>query len=108
MKHTKILDQLLIWLAESPNDPFLLYGIATEYRKTEAETAVRYYEKLLENFPDYVATYYHAASLYAEIGETEKARKTYEKGIEICKKLNENKLLAELRNAYEDFLDNLE
>ena len=49
------LDQLFDFLKEDPNDPFILYAIATEYMKSNIKEAQKYYEKLLIEFPEYVA-----------------------------------------------------
>lgn len=98
------LEQLLQFLKDEPDDPFLLYAIATEYAKTDLSKAVFYYEKLLTGHPDYVATYYHAAKLYADLGEREKAEQTFITGIEKAKAQQESLALRELQNAYNEFL----
>jgi tetratricopeptide (TPR) repeat protein len=68
------LKQLLQFWQEDPNDPFTLYALATEYRPTDPNKALFYYEKLLAEHPGYVGTYYHAAKLYAELGQADKPR----------------------------------
>jgi tetratricopeptide (TPR) repeat protein len=98
------LTQLLTFLKEEPNDPFILYAIATEYSQDEPGKALEYYEKLLSEHENYVATYYHAARLYADLAEREKAENTFLKGIEIAKAQNESLAKRELQNAYHEFL----
>ena len=98
------LAQLLNFLKEEPNDPFILYAIATEFSGDEPGKALSYYEKLLSEHENYVATYYHVAKLYAVLGEKEKAENTFLKGIEIAKSQNESLALRELQNAYNEFL----
>lgn len=98
------LSQLQTFLKEEPNDPFILYAIATEYSQEDPEKALSYYEKLLIEHENYVATYYHAAKLYIDLDETEKAEKTYKKGIEIAREQGESLALRELQNAYNEFL----
>ena len=102
--NTKRLEELLKFLEKEPDDPFLLYAIATEYGEVNPEKAASYYNVLLDKHPEYSATYYHAAALFAEMGEIDKAKKTYEIGIQICEKQKEVKALAELKNAYQNFL----
>ncbi|MFA0964278.1 tetratricopeptide repeat protein [Roseivirga sp. BDSF3-8] len=97
------LQQLLGFLKEEPDDPFLLYAIATEYNGTDTQKALHYYERLLQEHPDYVGTYYHAAALYADIGEQEKAEAIYTKGIKTAGKAGDLKALQELQNAYTNF-----
>ncbi len=98
------LAQLLTFLKEEPNDPFILYAIATEYSQNEPRKALEYYEKLLSEHENYVATYYHAAKLYANLEEKDKAENTFLKGIAIARIQNESLALRELQNAYNEFL----
>jgi tetratricopeptide (TPR) repeat protein len=93
------LEYLLQLHKEQPNDPFLVYGIALEYRKIDSGETPAYLELLLNSFPDYLATYYQAAEYFAEKGSYEKALEIYDKGIELATSLNEMKTLAELKNA---------
>jgi hypothetical protein len=52
------------FIARSPKDPFPRYGLAMEYKSRgmidEARAA---FAELVEQFPDYVPTYLHAASV---------------------------------------------
>jgi hypothetical protein len=101
----KILFQ---YLAEEPNEPFNLYAIAMEYLDKDNEKAKFYLEKLLTEYPDYVPTYYHAAALYVELNEVQKAEQTYIKGIEKAHQKLMNKAYDELKRAYRMFLDEME
>ena len=101
--HTR-LTQLKQMLQEEPNDPFLIYAIATEYLNIDSQQARHYFEQLLEKHEDYIATYYHAAHLYAALEEEDLAKQTYEKGIEKAKAQQETKTLQELQNAYQNYL----
>ena len=98
------LKKLLEFLEESPNDPFTIYAVATEYRREDPQKTLHYYEKLLREHPHYVATYYHAAQLYLDLGETDRAEETFTKGIAIAQEQNEALALRELQNAYNEFL----
>ena len=97
---TDRIRQLKKFLEDEPQDPFLLYALATEYSKTDKQEALRYYQKLLEEHPDYVPTYYHAAALFAELEETKKAEATYRKGLEKAQKAGDAHALRELQTAY--------
>ncbi|MCS4228753.1 Tetratricopeptide repeat protein [compost metagenome] len=94
------LDQLNEFLKESPEDPFLKYAIAAEYLKLndEQEALVRF-EKLIENHPDYVGTYYHLGKLYEKLDKQEPAITTYKNGIEIARKSRNFHALGELQGA---------
>lgn len=111
------IQQLLNFLEKEPNDTFLIYAVATEYLKTDTQKALIYFENLLQNYSEYIPTYYHAAELYTNLEEYEKANKTYLKGINVCEQLIEQaqkqnqeadrvtiKTLQELKSAYELFL----
>lgn len=93
------LDQLLQLFQDDNNDPFIAYGIALEYLKTDASKANEWFNTLLNNFPDYLPTYYHAAHFFAEKNEPNKAIDTFEKGIQLAQKQGNLKTLAELKNA---------
>lgn len=98
--HAERISQLLDFLKAEPNDPFLLYALATEYNKNEPQKALAWYEKLLNEHPDYIPTYYHAAALYDELELQEKAGRTYAKGIEKARQAGETHALRELESAY--------
>jgi tetratricopeptide (TPR) repeat protein len=102
--NTPRLEQLLQFYKEEPNDPFNLYALGNEYKSVDINTALDYFEKLVDLHPDYIATYYHLAQIYLDLGENEKAKLTYEKGIEKAQKTQEPLLLRELKNAYNEFL----
>lgn len=98
--HAERITQLLNFLKAEPNDPFLLYALATEYVKDEPTKALAFFEKLLNEHPDYVPTYYHAAALYDEMGLQEKAGKAYRLGMEKAREANDRHALRELQSAY--------
>ena len=103
MNHSR-LNQLLEFYKEEPNDPFNIYALATEYKPIDPEKALTYFELLIENHPDYVATYYHLAHLYLELEKEEEAKITFENGIEKATINNENLMLRELKSAYDEFM----
>ncbi len=102
------LEQLIDFLKEDPNDPFTLYAIATEYLNSDPKQALLYYEKLLAEHPGYAGTYYHAAKLYAELGQNGNAEQTFLKGIEVSEAAGNRHAHRELKAAYQQFLDDLE
>ena len=98
------LKLLLEYYKDDPNDPFNIYALATEYKSADPEKALEYFELLVNKHPDYLATYYHLANLYLDMGEEEKAKTTFENGIEKATARNEALLLRELKNAYDEFM----
>ncbi len=89
-----------------PEDTFTKYALALEYQKQNKTLALGLFEELLEESPDYIPTYYQAAHLYIDLGEAQKAEQTFKTGIEKSK--SDLKTNAELRNAYQNFLLELE
>lgn len=97
------LEHLIEFYKDDPNDPFNIYALATEYKSINPKKALEYFELLVNNHPDYVATYYHLAHLYIEFDEEEKAKLTFEHGINVAKEQNDQLALRELKSAYDEF-----
>ncbi|MPR36762.1 tetratricopeptide repeat protein [Salmonirosea aquatica] len=102
---TTLLEKLLVFYEEDPRDPFNLYALALEYQKHDASVASEHFERLLSDFPDYLPTYYHAAQFFILIGEIDKARIIFEKGIQIAAEQKNTKAQQELLRAYRAFED---
>jgi Tfp pilus assembly protein PilF len=102
------LEILRQFVEEEPQDSFNHYALATELLKTDKAESRQIFEYLLQNHPDYLATYYHLGALYVELGENHLSEKTYLLGIELANKLGNEKTLKELKGAYQMFLDELE
>ncbi len=102
MKEQRI-SMLEKYIQDNPQDPFPLYALALEYVEREVEKSIELFNKTLHQFPGYLPTYYHAAALFAELGEIEKAKALYEKGIELASNQKEHKTLNELRSAFQNF-----
>ncbi len=101
------LKQLLEYYNEDQNDPFIIYALANEYKSSEPEKALYYFELLIVKFPDYVPTYYHLAQLYLDLGKEEKAKNIFETGITLATKKNDALALREIKNAYDEFMMDL-
>lgn len=100
MQNTR-LTKLLDFLASEPNDPFILYALATEYNAmNDVQNAFNYYLKLVEEHPTYVGTYYHLGKLYEKENQKEKAIETYQKGIAAARMKRDMHALSELQGAY--------
>lgn len=93
------LAQLFDFLKEDPKDPFLLYAIATEYRASDINKALEYYELLLRDHPDYVGTYYHAGKAYEELNRKDDAEAAYKKGMQVARQQGQMHAFAELQGA---------
>jgi tetratricopeptide (TPR) repeat protein len=101
---TDRIRQLEQFYKEDPLDPFNLYALALEYLKSKPAKSQSFFERLLENHPDYLPAYYHAAKLYQELGEKEKAARIFKNGISLAEKLKDMKTLRELKSAYDELM----
>ncbi|GAB3948623.1 hypothetical protein GCM10028805_23490 [Spirosoma harenae] len=99
------IQQLIQFVEEEPENPFNVYALALEFMKSNPDQAREYFDQLLSKFPDYLPTYYHAAALYAELEEREKAAELYEKGIKLALEQSSNKTFQELKRAQQAFED---
>lgn len=94
------LDALLGFLKEDPNDPFLLFAAASEFRKLgNVSEALSYYERLTTDHPAYVGTYYHYGALLASEGRKAEAIDMYQRGIRVAEEQRDFHARAELQNA---------
>lgn len=101
----KRLDQLLEFFRQEPNDPFIIYALALEFTKSNPEQAIHYFEGLLKNHPDYLATYYQAGKLFEQTNQPEKAIEIYQLGIEKSKQIKDFHTQRELQSALDSLFE---
>lgn len=95
------LEELQVFLKETPDDPFLKYAITMEYKKMDDyERALAGFLDLQTNHPDYVGTYYHFAKFLEEQGRKADALEVYEAGMEVAQRLRNRHAYSELLSAY--------
>ena len=102
------LDQLIKFYQEDPTDAFNVYGLALEYHKVDTQKSEELFDLLLKNFPDYLPAYYQAAKLKEELRKQADALGIYKKGIDLAKKLPDQKAFQELQSAYNELLFEME
>ncbi len=94
------INQILAFLVDTPNDPFLNYALAQEWWKAgDKENALIKYQWLVAEHPNYVATYYHLGKCLIDLGQKEAAMEVFDKGIGIARSLKEQHALSELQSA---------
>jgi Tfp pilus assembly protein PilF len=99
------LEKLREFLAQNPADSFVQHALALEYVKLNDDaTARQEWEALLGRDADYVGSYYHLAKLLERQGEQKSAIATYERGMEVAKRLGDRHAYGELQAAYEDLI----
>jgi tetratricopeptide (TPR) repeat protein len=100
MKKNKT-EELLAFLKEEPEDPFLKYALALEYIKLEnLHEAFSYLNELLEAQPGYLAAYYQLGKVLEALGRQTEAKSTYQKGKAIALSQNRKHTFSELDQAY--------
>lgn len=94
------LKLLLEYLREDPADPFTRFALAQEHwKRGETDEATAYFQELVEESPEYVGTYYHLGKLYEQLGRSEDAAATYERGISVARAQRDVHALSELQSA---------
>lgn len=88
------------YLEEDPSDSFLRYALALEFMELkETEKAYSQLEKLINDDPDYLASYYMAGKTAEELGKNDEALKWYSEGILIARDQQNQNTLNELNAA---------
>ena len=96
------MGQLQRMLEKSPNDPFLLYGIAMELRKVKNyPAAVEFFDRTIAADPGYCYAYYHRGQVREEAGDEEAARQSYRDGIAAAIRKGDAHARGELEAALE-------
>ena len=97
-------EKLQQMLQESPDDVFLLYGMAMEHQSAEDwEAALTSFDQVLRVDPDYVAAYFQKGQILARLDRAEEARSALEAGIDIGRKVDDAHAVGEMT----EFLQNL-
>jgi Tfp pilus assembly protein PilF len=93
------------FLEENAKDSFSRYALALEYVKLgQNDDAVREFETVKTNDPDYVATYFQLGQLYQKLGKSHDAEKTFRTGITVASKIGDEHTRSELEGALEGIL----
>ena len=94
------LEILKSMVEQNPNDSFSRYGLAMEYANSGSlEKAVEEYEFLLGFNPDYAAAYYHAGQALEKLGQIDDARKMYQRGLDVTRRIGDAHTNSEIQAA---------
>ncbi|VAX40754.1 hypothetical protein MNBD_PLANCTO03-1926 [hydrothermal vent metagenome] len=101
------LDQLLRLLDTSPDDAFVLYGIAMEHAKLgDHRAALPYFDRALEADPANPYHYYHKARSLEALGTIDEAQAVLALGLERAHAASDAQAISET-TAYLDQLGSL-
>src|SRR5262245_36654679 len=93
------------FLDQNENDSFSRYALALEYTKLgQNDDAVREFETVKTNDPDYIATYFQLGQLYQKLGRIHDAEKTFRTGITVAAKSGDEHTRSELEAALDALL----
>lgn len=89
--------QIESMLKQSPNDTFLLYGLAMEYLK-EGETAegIARLKHVADVNPNYPAAYFQLGQILSQEGEIEEAKDWLQRGIVVAQKVGDGHAAGEM------------
>ncbi|MEL6123178.1 MAG: tetratricopeptide repeat protein [Bacteroidota bacterium] len=94
------INHLLELLTQEPQDEFVMFALAHEYRKIEDYGhAIEYFQRLKLQNAEYLGLYFHLGHCYEELNQFHDAQATYKAGISIATQLNEEHALRELKGA---------
>src|SRR5690348_12183173 len=94
------LEQLQRMLQQTPDDPFLLYGIALEYKKAnDTAQAIEYLDRTVRADPGYCYAYFQRGQVHESMGDLEAAKQAYRHGIEAADKKGDQHARSELEGA---------
>jgi tetratricopeptide (TPR) repeat protein len=94
------MQQLQRMLERTPNDPFLLYGVALEFKKAkDPQQALAYLNKTIEVDPGYCYAYFQQGQVYETLGDISAAKKSYLEGIDAAGKKGDAHARSELEGA---------
>jgi predicted Zn-dependent protease len=87
--------------SEGSTDPFAWYGLALEYKTLgRVDDALRTFEALRANTPDYVPMFLMCGQMLADAGKPG-AREWLEAGVAVAKAKRDSHALGELESALE-------
>lgn len=93
-------EQLKKMLERTPNDPFLLYGLALEHKKAgEPMDALHLLDRVTQVDPGYSYAYYQRGQIHEAQGDLPAARQAYRDGVAAATKANDAKGRGEIAGA---------
>lgn len=99
MEHNR-LEMIQQMLETNPDDSFLQYAAALEYKKNgKSDDSIKILVSIINNDPEYLASYYQLGKLLEEKGSFDEAINYYRLGKEVAKKQGDTKTLGELSEA---------
>jgi Tfp pilus assembly protein PilF len=94
------LEKIKSMLQRQPQDAFLLYGAALEYKKMgEPAQAIEYLNRVLSADPNYCYAYHQLGQIHESNGDVEAAKGAYRQGIEAANRSGDAHAKEEISSA---------
>ena len=94
--------KLLAMLEQTPDDPFLVYGLAMEVKKEgDHIEAIKLFSRVIELDKGYSYAYYQQGLSLEETGDLDAAKRTYRAGIQVSQDKGDTHAAGELAAALE-------
>ena len=87
-------------LEKSPNDTFLLYGVAMEHKNAgELPQAIEYFNRVVQIDPGYCYAYHQRGLAHEMAGDVDAARQAYREGVAAAAKKGDAHAQGEIQAA---------
>ena len=94
------IDKLRKMLEDQPDDTFLLYGLAMEWKKAgDHKQALEGFDRVIQQNSAYCYAYYQKGLVLEDQGDLNAAKTAYEQGIEAARKSGDDHARSELEAA---------
>ena len=94
------MQQLRRMLERTPSDPFLLYGIALEYKKAnDLHQALEYLDRTIQADAAYCYAYFQRGQVFEALGDVASAKGAYLQGIGVAGQKGDAHARSELEGA---------
>jgi Tfp pilus assembly protein PilF len=92
--------QLQTMLERQPDDAFLLYGMAMEFKKAgDSAKALEYFAKVIQRDPNYCYAYYQQSQVHESLGDADAARRSLRQGLEAADRTGDSHARSEIEAA---------
>jgi predicted TPR repeat methyltransferase len=91
--------KLQAMLAQTPDDPFLLYALAMEMKKTDTAEALQLLERTIAIDPKQCYAYFQLGQTHESAGDTDSAKAAYTRGIAAADKFGDSHAKEEIAAA---------
>jgi Tfp pilus assembly protein PilF len=99
---TDRMSKLQALLEKTPNDTFLLYGLALEVKKTgDLPKTIEHLKRVIEIDPGYCYAYHQMGLAYEAAGDLDGAKRSYRAGIAAAQDKGDTHAAGEIAAALE-------